>query len=111
MKNHSISVSEAFLAWNKAKKENDFCIFQPKLKKLVMLKKEECELLGYSEHPYDALLDQYEPYTKTSDIEKVFEDVKEKLVPFVKELISQEHHEDVFMYQYFEQMLYQNREL
>ena len=89
VKNHSISVSEAFVAWDKAKKENDFSIFQPKLEKLVMLKKQECEILGYTEHPYDALLDQYEPDTKTSDIEKVFEDVKEKLVPFVKELMAQ----------------------
>ena len=103
VKNHSISVSEAFVAWDKAKKENDFSIFLPKLEKLVMLKKEECELLGYTEHPYDALLDQYEPDTKTSDIEKVFEDVKEKLVPFVKELMAQKQNEDVFMYQYFEQ--------
>lgn len=103
VKNHSISVSEAFQAWDKAKKENDFSIFQPKLEKLVKLKREECEILGYSEHPYDALLDQYEPDTKTSDIEKVFEDVKEKLVPFVKELMNQKQNEDAFMYQHFDQ--------
>ena len=103
VKNHSISVSEAFQAWDNAKKQNDFSIFQAKLEKLVELKREECKLLGYSEHPYDALLDQYEPDTKTSDIEKVFEDVKEKLVPFVKELMAQRQHEDAFMYQHFEQ--------
>lgn len=102
VKDHSISVSEAFQAWDKAKKENDFSIFQPKLEKLVKLKRKECELLGYSEHPYDALLDQYEPDTKTSDIEKVFEDVKEKLVPFVKELMAQKQNEDAFMYQHFD---------
>lgn len=103
VKNHSISVSEAFQAWDNAKKQNDFSIFQAKLEKLVELKREECKLLGYSEHPYDALLDQYEPDTKTSDIEKVFEDVKEKLVPFVKELMAQRQHEYAFMYQHFEQ--------
>ena len=103
VKKHSISVSEAFQAWDKAKKENDFSIFQPRLEKLVELKREECDILGYTEHPYDALLDQYEPDTKTSDIEKVFEDVKEKLVPFVKELMAQKQHEDAFMYQHFEQ--------
>ena len=103
VKNQSISISEAFQAWNKAKKENDFSIFQPKLEKLVKLKREECELIGYSEHPYDALIDQYEPDTKTSDIEKVFEDVKEKLVPFVKKLMNQKQNEDTFMYQDFDQ--------
>lgn len=103
VKNHSVSVSEAFQAWDKAKKENDFSIFQPKLEKLVKLKREECEILGYSEHPYDALLDQYEPDTRTSDIEKVFEDVKEKLVPFVKELMNQKQNEDALMYQHFNQ--------
>ena len=102
VKNHSISVSEAFQSWDKAKKENDFSIFQPKLEKLVELKRQECEILGYTNHPYDALLDQFEPYTKTADIEKVFEDVKQKLVPFVKELIDKKQNEDAFMYQYFE---------
>ncbi|MBF90373.1 MAG: carboxypeptidase [Flavobacteriales bacterium] len=103
VKNHSITVSEAFQAWDKAKKENNFSIFQPMLEKLVELKREECKLLGYSEHPYDALLDQYEPDTKSSDIEKVFQDIKEKLVPFVKELMAQKQNEDAFMYQRFEQ--------
>ena len=36
------------------------------LKKLVDLKRQETELLGYDEHPYDALLDQFEPGAKTS---------------------------------------------
>ena len=102
VKNHSISVSEAFQAWDYAKKQNDFSIFQPKLKKLVDLKRHECEILGYTDHPYDALLDQYEPYTKTSDVEKVFEDVKKKLIPFIKELMGQKQNEDGFMYQHFE---------
>jgi carboxypeptidase Taq len=42
----------------------------------VELRKEECELLGYDEHPYDALLDEYEPNLKTSDIDLIFDDVK-----------------------------------
>lgn len=100
---HSISVSEAFQAWNKAKKENDFSIFQAKLEKLVALKRQECELLGYSEHPYDALLDQYEPDTKTSDIEVVFQEVKARLVPFVKKLMAQTQNEESFMYQSFDE--------
>ena len=78
------------------KKKNNFSIFQPKLEKLVKLKREECELIGYSEHPYDALLDQYEPDTKTSDIEKVFEGVKDKLILSIKKLMNQKQNEDTF---------------
>ena len=103
VKEHSISVSEAFQTWNQAKKENDFARFQPKLEKLVVLKRKECELLGYSVHPYDALIDQYEPDTKTSDIERVFKEVRAKLVPFVKELMAQPQNDEAFMYQSFDE--------
>ncbi|MEP7169797.1 MAG: carboxypeptidase M32, partial [Bacteroidota bacterium] len=64
------TISESFQAWQKAKKENNFKTFQPLLEKLVELKKQECELLGYEEHPYDALLNQFEPGSTTKKLKK-----------------------------------------
>ncbi|HTL83082.1 MAG TPA: carboxypeptidase M32 [Bacteroidia bacterium] len=80
----SKTISESFSAWQSAKAKNDFSLFAPKLKKLVELKRKECELLGYKEHPYDALLDLHEPGLTTKDVEKLFVDVRGQLVPFVK---------------------------
>ena len=64
-----------------AKEKNDFKLFQDSLEKLVELRKEECELIGYTNHPYDALLDRYEPNLTTKDVDLIFKDVKEKYCP------------------------------
>jgi carboxypeptidase Taq len=79
-------VSEAFQAWQKARSENNFSAFAPTLHNLVTLKRQECELLGYTDHPYDALIDLYEPGTTTKDITLLFTAVKEQLVSFVKQI-------------------------
>lgn len=97
----SKSISKAFQAWNRAKKEDDFSIFQPFLEKLVQLKREECELLGYENHPYDALIDQYEPDTTVAELDVLFEDVKNQLVEFVKQIADAPQNQDALMRQHF----------
>lgn len=94
----SKTISETFQAWQKAKANNNFKIYAPHLKKLVQLKRKECELLGYTEHPYDALIDQYEPETKTKQLEILFADVKNQLVEFVKQIAEKPQNKDNFMF-------------
>ncbi|HSH68007.1 MAG TPA: carboxypeptidase M32 [Bacteroidia bacterium] len=95
-------ISETFQAWQKAKETADFKLYAPYLEKLVRLKREECELLGYTDHPYDALLDQYEPETKTADLEILFTDVRQQLVGYIKQLAAKPQNNDSFMFAYFE---------
>lgn len=97
----SRTVSESFVAWQEAKKQDNFGIFAPKLSQLLDLKKQECELLGYKEHPYDALLDQYEPGAKTSELNVLFADVRAQLVDFVKQIASRPQNNDRFMYMHY----------
>jgi carboxypeptidase Taq len=84
----SRAISEAFQAWQTAKKENSFAHFAPHLEKLVALRREECEFVGYESHPYDALLDEYEPGLTTAEVEKLFDEVRTDLVPFVKAIAA-----------------------
>ena len=63
---HTASLS--FTAWRKARPKNDFAATKPYLEKLVELCRQEADLVGYEESPYDALLDIYEPYEKLSTI-------------------------------------------
>ncbi|MGL4595885.1 MAG: carboxypeptidase M32 [Bacteroidia bacterium] len=84
----SRAISEAFQAWQTAKKENKFAHFAPHLEKIIALRREECEFVGYKEHPYDALLDEYEPGLTTADVEKLFDEVRAELVPFVKAIAA-----------------------
>ncbi len=95
-------ISKAFNDWRIAKDKNDFKLFKNSLKEIVDLRKEECEIIGYKVHPYDALLDKYEPNLATSDVDTIFNDVKNKLVPFIKRISENNNVDDSFFYQFFE---------
>ena len=72
-------VSKSFNAWNLAKKENRFSLFENELAELVELKKEETEILGYTEHPYDALMDEFEKGCTVKLVDKLFGNMLPKL--------------------------------
>ena len=69
------------LAWQEARRQDDFAKFRPFLEKMISLKKQQAEALGYAEHPYDALLDEFEPEARTSEIANVLNGLREQLVP------------------------------
>lgn len=73
-------------AWREAREEDDYSRFAPHLEAVVALNREKAELLGYEDHPYDALLDQFEPDTTTSDIDAAFSELRDQLVPIVTAL-------------------------
>ncbi|MHB8913726.1 MAG: carboxypeptidase M32 [Minisyncoccota bacterium] len=80
------TASKAHHVWIRARRENDFGIFLPWLRKLVELKRTEAGLVGFADSPYDALLDSYEPGLTAKDAAVVLNDLKDFLVPFLKEL-------------------------
>ena len=48
--------------WQEARQADDFAAFRPWLEKIVALKRQEAQAIGFGKgHPYDALLDEYEP--------------------------------------------------
>jgi len=51
-------------AWEQARAKSDWASFEPHLGKILLLQRESTECLGYEDHPYDALLDFYEPGAK-----------------------------------------------
>lgn len=71
-------------AWVKARQDKDFSEFQPWLEKMLDLKREEAEAIGYGDgQPYDALLDDYEPGATAAEIQAAFEPLREELVRLV----------------------------
>ena len=73
-------------AWQEARAANDFPAFCPWLEKIVKLKREEAAAVGYKEHPYDALLDEYEPGSTSAQIRQVFAGLSAELVPLIAAL-------------------------
>lgn len=77
------TTTRAQQVWQQARQANDFAAFQPWLEKVVGLKREEAQAVGYRAAPYDALLDEYEPGATTADITRVFADLRRELTPLV----------------------------
>jgi carboxypeptidase Taq len=76
--------TEGTVVWREARKKSDFNLFKPYLEKMMDLKKQEVEKLGYVGHPYNALLDRFEEGLTTSDVDRVFT----PLAPGLKGILS-----------------------
>ncbi|RPI84541.1 MAG: carboxypeptidase M32, partial [Planctomycetaceae bacterium] len=71
-------------AWVAARKAQDFGQFLPWLEKIVALKREVAQAIGYgSGEPYDALLDEFEPGMTAADVTKLFNALRDDLVPLI----------------------------
>ncbi len=82
------TVAVAKAEWAQARAASDFGRFAPHLEKLLELKREVAERIGYDTEPYDALMDEYEPGARAAAVQQVFDAVKAELVPLVQALRS-----------------------
>jgi carboxypeptidase Taq len=75
-------------AWVEAKERSDFAMLLPYLRENVELTQRFADCYegfpGFA-HPYDALLDEYEPEMTTEEIRVVLSRLREGLVPLVRE--------------------------
>ncbi len=78
--------SMAQSVWAEARAENDFAKFAPWLEKNIDIAKRKVEYLGYTEHPYDALLGLYEPKFTTREVKQLFDEVRPVVVDLVKQV-------------------------
>ncbi len=81
-------VTRAQNVWQEARHKNDFPAFAPWLEKIVRLKREEAQAVGYQESPYDALLDEYEPGATARAITAVFAELRRELAPLVAQIAA-----------------------
>ncbi|QYJ14339.1 Thermostable carboxypeptidase 1 [Rubrobacter xylanophilus DSM 9941] len=77
------AASEAEPVWVSARADSDWEAFAPHLERLLELRREAAEHLGYEEHPYDALLDLYEPGARKSRLEGLFDELKADILPLL----------------------------
>jgi carboxypeptidase Taq len=80
---HAAGVGTA--AWDKAKETSDFQFFAPYLERQLELKQRYVECFPDAETAYDVLLDEYEEGATTADVARVFDRLKEALVPLIAE--------------------------
>jgi carboxypeptidase Taq len=98
VKKMSKATSTGSHIWMLAKEKNDFAAFRPALENIVSLTRKKADLLGYKNHPYDALLDTFEPETTTAQITTLFSHLKELLKELLKKIMEQPPVEERFLY-------------
>ncbi len=78
----SDQTNKAFHAWIEARRLNSFGAYEKDLEALIRLKKEEAAILGYTGHPYNALLNEYVRGATVDLIDRTFAGI----LPVLKEL-------------------------
>ncbi len=89
-------------AWVAARKADDFAAFQPWLEKIVELKQQVAEAVGYEGSIYNALFDEYEPYARVEEVGPVLEDLRRRLVPLVGGILDSGRAADDLLKQSFD---------
>jgi len=73
-------------AWEQARPANAWNDFEPHMRKIFSLRRQEAEILQGAGGLYDALLDQYEEGAQCADLTKVFSGLRHELVRLVNDL-------------------------
>ncbi|MBF5059518.1 carboxypeptidase M32 [Candidatus Neptunochlamydia vexilliferae] len=84
-------------AWQKAREENSFEAFLPYLENIVTLNQQKAAYLGFKDHPYDALLDLYEPGVTTQELDTLFGTLKPFLTDLTKKLAAKKKVSTAFL--------------
>ena len=70
------AASAGHLTWVEARRNDDFAAFLPVLERNLELKKRYVECFEWDDSPYTALLDDFEPFMKTTEVAEIFDAVK-----------------------------------
>lgn len=89
-----VLTSQAESAWEEAKENNDFPGFVPYLEKIIALNRQFITLWGVKSTPYDTLLDMYEPGLTTVELDRLFGELRARLVPLAEQIASSKHKPD-----------------
>jgi carboxypeptidase Taq len=82
----------AYQAWTEARPASSFGVFEPHLAKLVQLKKEQADALGWEGQRYDALIEDYEPGTTTAELTALFDALAAELRPLAARILDAAGH-------------------
>lgn len=85
-------------AWAAARQASDFSIFKPHLEKVVALAREKAEALGYDGHPYDPMVQIFEPGETAASIATFFDDLRKGILPVLDKAKGQPRPRTDFLY-------------
>jgi carboxypeptidase Taq len=84
--------AEATVVWRRARKDSNFKLFEPHMKRILALTRKIADCLGYQKHPYNAMLDLFEEGFTVRDADAVFS----RLVPTTRKILDKVTAEGVY---------------
>ena len=93
----------AHSAWVMAREKSDFSIFAPYLEKTLALSRAYADCIGWSEHPYDAMVSIYEPGETAASLKTLFASLRTGLRPILDAARSRPPTRSDFLYRGFPQ--------
>jgi len=93
--------NKAFHSWIESRKQNSFPAYEKELDKLIQLKKQEADVLGYKQHPYNALINEYEKGCTVELLDKTFSNLLPTLKDLLQKISVRPQVDDSFLHQSF----------
>jgi carboxypeptidase Taq len=94
---HARVVSAAQHAWVEARAQSNFAAFEPHLKAVVDLKQQYVGFFPTPDHPYDVLVDEFEPGMTTAEIKSVFAALRPAQVQLIRAIGERPQEPDDFL--------------
>ena len=90
--------SMARQAWMEARAKADFKLFQAHLEKILELNQRYVSFFPPKDHPYDLLLDNFEPGMKTADVKGIFDELRPLQIELIKAVGKHPQVDDAFLH-------------
>ena len=75
-------------AWVKARADSDFKAFAPYLAQVVEVSRQYADAIGFAEHPYDALVQLYEPGETARSLKGLFGELRKGIAPILAAVLA-----------------------
>lgn len=90
-------------AWVEARSKSDFSIFRPHLEKIMDLARQYVSFFPPADHPYDTLLDDFEPGMKTAEVQAIFDSLRPRQVELIRQIASTKQVKDSFLHKKYDE--------
>ncbi len=85
-------------AWVEARARSDYAHFEPHLARILDLVHRYIGFFPASDHPYDILLDDYEPGMKTAEVQAIFAELRKRQVRLIQAISEARQVDDSFLH-------------
>ena len=94
-------LSASYVAWTKARVDNDFAAVSPYLEKTVELSKRYADFFSGYDHPADVHIDESDEGITAEWVKGFFTELRSMLVPLIESVAKKPAPEDAFLFQRF----------